>query len=98
MENLKIWVLLAVVSTLAAVLGFMIKLVTKEVIKRLDEIVAELKQLSRTTTVQEEQIKRLMDEILLVNQRLNEHAERLHSSEMTINSSLQQKTNHEYVQ
>jgi septal ring factor EnvC (AmiA/AmiB activator) len=88
MENLKVWLLLAAISLLATILGFMIKLVTKEVIKRLDEIVNELKQLSRTSTVQEEQIKRLSDEMMLVNQRLNEHSERIHQNEMAINSSL----------
>lgn len=83
--EMKIWVLIGVVSVLAAILGFMIKLVTKEVIKRLDDIVTELKQLTKTTTVQEEKIKSLQDQDLLINQRLNDHSGRIRTLELKTN-------------
>jgi len=81
MAEIKIWILIAVVSTLAAILGFGIKVVTHEVIKRLDAIVNELKQLTRETTVQQQQIKRLQDQATIINQRLHEHATRIHTLE-----------------
>ncbi len=78
MAEIKIWILIVVVSSLAAVLGFGIKVVTHEVIKRLDAIVNELKQLTRETTVQQQQIKRLQDQATIINQRLHEHGARIH--------------------
>ena len=85
-SEVKIWILVTVVSVMAAILGFVIKLVTREVIKRLDDIVTELKQLTRTTTVQEQQIKRLQEQQNTINHRLNEHAARLRSLEVVHNT------------
>jgi len=84
-SEVKIWMLVAIVSVLAAILGFIIKLVTDEVIKRLDDIVSELKQLTKTTTIQEERIKSLHEQDTLIHQRLNEHSDRLHSLELKLN-------------
>jgi uncharacterized membrane protein YhiD involved in acid resistance len=85
METVKVWVLAGLVSVLAAILCFMIKLVTREVIKRLDDIVSELKQLTKTTTTQEEKIKQLRDQDILINQRLNEHSGRIRIIELKNN-------------
>ena len=82
MAEIKIWILIAVVSTLAAILGFGIKVVTHEVLKRLDAIVNELKQLTRETTVQQQQIKRLQDQDTTINYRLNDHARRIRTLEL----------------
>ena len=82
METVKVWMLAGVVCTLATILGFMIRLVTKEVIKRLDDIVSELKQLTKTSTAQEEKIKYLQDQDILINGRLNEHSSRIRSLEL----------------
>ncbi len=84
METVKVWVLAGTVCVLAAVLGFMIKLVTKEVIKRLDDIVNELKQLTKTSTAQKEKIKYLQDQDILINGRLNEHSGRIRSLELKV--------------
>lgn len=84
MAEVKMWILAAVASALAAMLGFGIRIVTHEVLKRLDAIVSELKQLTKATTVQEQQIKRLQDQATIVNQRLHEHATRIHTIEAHI--------------
>ena len=75
--EIKIWILLAVAGVMAAILGFIIKLVTAEVIKRLDDIVNELKQLSKTTTIQGQQIQGLLEQDAAMHNRLNEHSMRL---------------------
>jgi uncharacterized membrane protein YhiD involved in acid resistance len=84
MIEMKIWVLAGVAGILATLLGFGIKLVTHEVLKRLDDIVNELKQLTRATTVQEQLIKRLQDQATIANQRLHEHSVRIHTLEEKI--------------
>ncbi|MDR3681552.1 MAG: hypothetical protein P4L41_16410 [Flavipsychrobacter sp.] len=81
---MKIWILAGVVGVLAALLGFGIRIVTHEVLKRLDAIVAELKQLTKATTIQEQQIKRLQDQAAVINQRLHEHSVRIHTIESKI--------------
>lgn len=76
-KDLKIWILIGVVCTMATILGFIIKLVTGEVIKKLDEIVTELKQLTYTTTIQGQEIKGLQDKDAVIHNHLNEHSERI---------------------
>jgi hypothetical protein len=81
-SEIKIWILIAVAGSMATILGFIIKLVTGEVIKRLDEIVVELKQLTQATTVQGQQIKGLEEQDAIIHRRLNEHATRIHELEL----------------
>lgn len=78
MNELKIWILVGVAGVMATVLGFCIKVVTGQVIKRLDDIVMELKQLTQSTTIHREQIKSLQEQDAIIHDRLNEHSERLH--------------------
>ncbi len=78
------WILVTAVSVIATVLGFLIKTVTDQVIKKLDEIVRELKQLTRTSAVQEQQIKELQEQDKNLNYRLNDHANRIRSVEMKL--------------
>jgi hypothetical protein len=85
MEEVKVWVLVAIVTVMSAILGFIIKVVTNQVIKRLDDIVRELKQLSKVTTVQEQQIKRLQDQDTIISHRLNAHSRRIRSLEVAVN-------------
>jgi cell division protein FtsB len=85
MDEVKVWVLVAIVTIMSAILGFIMKVVTNQVIKRLDDIVRELKQLTKVTTIQEEQIKRLQDQDTVVNHRLNDHSKRIRSIELVIN-------------
>lgn len=82
LSEIKIWVLVGVAGVMATVLGYMIKLVTVEVIKRLDEIVSELKQLTQATTIQGQQIKGLQEQDTVIHSRLNEHSDRIRSLEI----------------
>jgi septal ring factor EnvC (AmiA/AmiB activator) len=79
------WVLFAAIGVLAAILGFVIKIVTDQVIKKLDEIVSELKQLTRTSAVQEQQIKELQEQDKTLHHRLNDHASRIRAIEIKFN-------------
>ena len=79
--EIKVWILLAVAGVMATILGFIIKLVTAQVIRRLDEIVIELKQLTHITTVQKEQIKSLQEQDGIIHRRLHKHAERIKAIE-----------------
>lgn len=67
---------------MATVLGFIIKVVTDQVIKRLDEIVMELKQLTQATTIQGQQIKGLQEQDAAIYRRLHEHSTRIHALEI----------------
>ncbi len=84
-SEIKIWVLVAVAGVMATVLGFIIKVVMGQVIKRLDEIVTELKQLTQATTIQGQQIKGLQEQDAVIHVRLNEHSSRLHFLETKSN-------------
>lgn len=79
--ELKLWILISAAGVMAGVLGFIVKLITDQVIKRLDEIVRELKQLTQATTIQGQQIKGLQEQDAVIHRRLNEHSERIHALE-----------------
>lgn len=81
-SEIKVWVLIAVAGVMATMLGFIIKVVTGQIIKRLDEIVTELKQLTHATTIQGQQIKGLKEQDAMIHRRLNELSERIHSLEV----------------
>jgi hypothetical protein len=79
--EIKLWLLVSVAGMMATVLGYIVKTITGQVIKRLDDIVTELKQLTQQTTVQGQQIQGLKDMEALIYRHLNEHAARLHALE-----------------
>lgn len=81
LTEIKIWILVAVAGVMATILGFVMKVITDQVIKRLDDIVMELKQLTQVTTVQGQQIQGLKEQEAMIHHRLNEHAERIHALE-----------------
>ena len=81
LSEIKIWILIGGAGIMATVLGFIIKVVTGQVIKRLDEIVLELKQLTQATTIQGQQIKGLQEQDAVIHRRLNEHSTRIHTLE-----------------
>lgn len=85
-SELKIWILVGVAGGMATVLGFVIKVVTSQVIKRLDEIVLELKQLTHATTRQGLEIKNLKEQDAIIHRRLNDHSSRLHALEIKIHA------------
>ena len=76
-SEIKIWILVGVAGIMATVLGFIIRIVTAEVLKRLDEIVLELKQLGKTTTIQGQQIQGLQEQDAMIHRRLNDHSARI---------------------
>jgi len=86
-SEVKIWILVVVVSVLAAILGFVIKTVMDQVIKKLDEIVSELKQLTKTSAIQEQQIRELQEQDKMIHHRLNDVAGRLRVLEMNTNKN-----------
>lgn len=85
LSEIKIWILIGVAGIMATILGFIIKVVTAQVLKRLDEIVLELKQLTHATTIQGQQIKGLQEQDVLIHRRLNEHSARIHALEIKYN-------------
>jgi hypothetical protein len=82
LSEIKIWILVGMAGIMATMLGFIIRLVTGQIIKRLDEIVLELKQLTQATTIQGQQIKGLQEQDTIIHSRLNDHSARIHSLEM----------------
>lgn len=76
-SEIKIWILVGVAGIMATMLGFIIRIVTAEVLKRLDEIVVELKQLSKATTIQGQQIKGLQEQDDIIHRRLDDHSARI---------------------
>ncbi len=82
LTEIKIWILIGVAGVMATVLGYVIKVVMDQVIKRLDEIVKELKQLTQATTIQGQQIKGLQEQDAIIHRRLNEHSARIHELEI----------------
>ena len=87
LSEIKIWILVGVAGIMATILGFIIKVVTGQVIKRLDEIVMELKQLTQATTIQGQQIKGLQEQDAVIHCRLNEHSTRIHTLEIKMTNN-----------
>jgi hypothetical protein len=71
LAEIKAWILIAVAGVMATILGYIIKMVTAQVIRRLDDIVLELKQLTHITTIQNEQIKSLQEQDAIIRRRIN---------------------------
>ena len=84
LSEIKIWILVAVAGAMATIMGFIVKLITDQVLKRLDEIVTELKQLTHATTVHKEQIKGLQEQDAMLHRRLNNHVTRIKAIETQI--------------
>ena len=80
--EIKTWILIAAAGIMATILGFIIKIVTAQVINRLDDIVTELKQLTHTTTIQNEQIKSLQEQDAMIRRRLHNQGVRLRDLEL----------------
>lgn len=80
-SEIKVWILIAVAGIMASVLGYVVKTITNQVLKRLDDIVQELKQLTHVTTVHGLQIKGLQEQDTMIHHRLNEHSARIHALE-----------------
>ena len=82
LSEIKVWILIAVAGIMATTLGFIIKVVTGQVLKRLDEIVMELKQLTQSATIQGQEIKGLQEQDAIIHRRLNDHSQRLRKLEI----------------
>ncbi len=81
LAEIKAWILIAVAGVMATILGYIIKMVTAQVIRRLDDIVLELKQLTHTTTIQNEQIKSLQEQDAIIRRRINKLGLRIRALE-----------------
>ena len=81
-SEIKIWILVAVAGVMATIMGFIIKVITDQVLKRLDDIVMELKQLTHVTTIHKEQIKGLQEQDAMLHRRLQNHVKRIRALEM----------------
>jgi len=81
LAEIKAWILIAVAGVMATILGYIIKMVTAQVIRRLDDIVLELKQLTHTTTIQNEQIKGLQEQDAIIRRRINKLGLRIRALE-----------------
>ncbi len=82
LSEIKIWILVAAAGVMATMMGFIIKVVTGQIVKRLDDIVLELKQLTQATTIQGQQIKGLQEQDAMIHRRLNEHSSRIRTLEI----------------
>lgn len=82
MEQIKLWILISVVVIMGSVLGFIGKVIARLIIERLDDIVRELRALNTTTALHGQDIKVLQEADAMINQRLNNHAERLRAIEI----------------
>lgn len=85
MNEVKIWILVAAITAITTVLGFVIRTVIGQVIKKLDEIVNELKQLTKTSAVQEQQIKELQEQDKNLHHLYNDHSARIRTIEIKLN-------------
>ena len=81
-SEIKIWILVAVAGAMAAIIGFMIKVVTAQVLKRLDEMVHELRQLTQVSTVHREQIRGLQEQANVLRHRMHNHLTRIRALEL----------------
>ena len=84
LAEIKAWILIAVAGVMATILGYIIKMVTAQVIRRLDDIVQELKQLTHITTIQNEQIKGLQEQEVITRRRIYKLGLRIRNVEFKI--------------
>lgn len=81
MDQLKVWVLVGAVAGMWAI----IMLFANQGLKKLDEMVKELKQLNGTTREHSQQIKHLETGHDKMHDRLNNHGERIKKLEILHN-------------
>jgi len=82
MQEVKLWILVSLVVIMGSVLGFIGKVVTKIIIQRLDDIVKELRELNKASSMHAQDIKNLQEADTVINHRLNNHADRIRVIEM----------------
>jgi len=73
-QTTEVWVLSSAVIVLGTIMGFAAKLITQQVIKRLDDIITELQALTKVTSIQEERIRTLQDNSVIYTSTLSDHA------------------------
>lgn len=81
----QIWVLGLAATVMSAILGFIAKMITQQVLKRLDNIITELQALGNVSATQEERIKGMQNSQVIFVNKLNEQAVKLvdHESRIT---------------
>jgi hypothetical protein len=90
--NMQVWILTFATMGLIGIISFIAKLVTQQVVKRLDSIITELQALTRVTTTQEITIRSLQDnqaaqsaQMFEHSNQLNEHSHRIMRIELKVN-------------
>ena len=81
-QSTLVWLLSGVMSVMLMALAFFAKTILAQVLKRLDDIIQELKNLSKASTTQEEQIKNLKDHHV-------DHTSRISDIELAITDNTQ---------
>lgn len=81
----QIWVLGIVITVMSGILTFIAKLITQQVLKRLDNIIIELQALGHVSAVQQEKINGIQSSQVIFVNKLNEQAVTLvdHESRIT---------------
>lgn len=76
-QSTEAWILSSAVVILGTIIGFAAKLITQQVIKRLDSIIDELQLLSKITTAQEVTIRSIQDMVAIHSLQLQDHTSQL---------------------
>lgn len=76
-QSTEVWILSAAVMVLGTIIGFAAKLITQQIIKRLDSIIDELQSLTKITASQEVLIRSLQDAVAVHSLQLQDHASHL---------------------
>ncbi len=73
-QSTQVWVLTSALGIMSIILAFVAKIITTQVLKKLDSIIDELKILQKVTITQEEKLNALKDSHSLLISQLNEHS------------------------
>lgn len=80
--EVKFWIVSCALVIVTTVLGFLLKMWFREIIDRLDDLVAAQKILAETKVVHEQQIKYLQEDRVNIKYRLNDHSQRIRRLEL----------------
>lgn len=75
--EIKIWILTSALIIVISILGFILRAISQQILKRLDDMVDELKVLNEMKTMHDQQIKFIQEGQSSINSRLNNHGERI---------------------
>lgn len=85
--EIKLWVVMGVLSIILTVLGFFLKSWFSQVMDKLDNMENKMGAYGETKAVHSEQIKNLYKELTAMHVRLNNHGDRIRTLEMNNHES-----------